>query len=333
MRTILRCNLALILLVLVLALGRGSPGEAQPRPTGKKGAAGTSVESDVVYGHKAGLALTFDVYRPHNPSGAAVLFMNSGGFESGKFRQCRETGDGSWVLVPAESLLLQPEGFHYPPLVQFGFEDLLADGCTVFDIRHGSGSRFPVNEIVSDVRRAVRFIRLHADQFNIDPDRIGVWGVSSGGYLALMLGVASDNGEPAAADPVDRMSDRIAAAVAYYPGGYDMAEDAQRFPQMIAALPTLQVSADVLDSLSLRQYVSADDPPALVIYGTGDQPFIVEPSEAVVAALREKGVETKLVAIPDVGHEFRGPQGYDPAAGKRAMTELRTWFRIHLHVR
>lgn len=312
-------------LLLALVLGFGC---ASPREDGSL--EGVAVEPDVVYGHKAGLALTFDVYRPRDASGAAVLFMNSGGFESGRVRQCRETSDGTWAAVPADSLILEPQGFHYPGLAQFRFEDLLRDGFTVVDVRHGDGSRFPLGEIVGDVRRAVRFLRLHAGRFGIDPDRIGVWGCSSGGYLALLLGAGASPGDPGARDLVDRQGDQVAAVVAYYPPGYDWAGDARRFPELIANVPALQVSVDVLDSLSLRHYLSAGDPPTLVIYGTEDYPFIVEPSEAVGAALREKGAKVEVVTLPGVRHEFQGPDGYDPAAGERAMTELRRWFHSHL---
>ncbi|MCP4571413.1 MAG: hypothetical protein GY838_03605 [bacterium] len=56
---------------------------------------GLRIDPDVTYGHKAGLALTFDVYRPASQNGAAVLFINSGGFRSPDFsRQCvAEDGD------------------------------------------------------------------------------------------------------------------------------------------------------------------------------------------------------------------------------------------------
>ena len=65
--------------------------------------------------------------------------------------------------------------------------------------------------------RAVRFVRLHAPHFGLDPERIGVYGGSAGGHLSLMLGLASDEGNPDATDEVLRQSSRVAAVIANFP--------------------------------------------------------------------------------------------------------------------
>ena len=56
---------------------------------------------------------------------------------------------------------------------------------------------------------------MNAEKFKIDSNRIGVYGMSAGGHLSLMLGTASDDGDPNAKDPVDKVSDRVNAVVAY----------------------------------------------------------------------------------------------------------------------
>src|SRR5262245_61344896 len=125
---------------------------------------------DVVYGHKDGLALTFDVLKPKaNANGAAVIFMVSGG----------------WVSP-----------YNTPQQTATRFKELLEKGFTVIAVRHGGSPKYLIPEIVSDVRRAVRFIRHNSKQWGVDPNRLGVFGGSAGGHLALMLGTASDNGDP-----------------------------------------------------------------------------------------------------------------------------------------
>ena len=109
--------------------------------------ASVKITPDVVYGHKDGLALTFDVFTPEKPNGAGVLFMVSGGWYS------------QWA--PPEQML----GFSGP---------LTAKGFTVFTVRHGSSPRYGIPDAVADVRRAVRFIRKNAEQFHVDPNRLGV---------------------------------------------------------------------------------------------------------------------------------------------------------------
>ena len=148
------------------------------------------VTMDVVYGHKDGLALTFDVHRPARPNGAGVISIVSGGWQSS---------------VEMGRLIAQ----NYPPLNEKGF--------TVFAVRHGSSPRYPMSAIVADMRRAVRFIRQHAGEYGVDPNRIGVYGGSAGGQLALLLGTTADSGDPSASDAVLRESSRVAAVVAYFP--------------------------------------------------------------------------------------------------------------------
>ena len=151
---------------------------------------GMRITPDVVYGHKHGMALTMDVFQPDGGNGVGVLFMVSGG----------------WFSIWA------------PPEQTMGlFRPLLDKGFTVFAVRHGSSPKYVVPEVVEDVRRSVRFVRLHAKRLGVDPERLGVCGASAGGHLSLVLGTMSDAGDPEAKDEVLRVSDRVAAVVAYFP--------------------------------------------------------------------------------------------------------------------
>jgi acetyl esterase/lipase len=135
------------------------------------------ITPDVVYGHKAGMALTYDVIRhKETRNGAAVVFIMS----------------RSWVSpwAPASAFVGQsgPEGFKdFPELAaKRHFRQLVEKGYVLFIVRHGSAPYFKVPDMVADVRRAVRHIRLHAGLLEIDPEPIGVYGGSAGGQLALM---------------------------------------------------------------------------------------------------------------------------------------------------
>ena len=131
-----------------------------------------------------------DVYRAARPNGAGVIAIVSGGWQSS---------------VELARIFAQA----YPPLNEKGF--------TVFAVRHGSWPRYPLSSIVADMRRSVRFIRQHAKEYGVDPNRIGVFGSSAGGHLALLLGTTGDSGDPSASDPVLRESSRVAAVVANFP--------------------------------------------------------------------------------------------------------------------
>ena len=94
---------------------------------------------------------------------------------------------------------------------------MLKRGYTVFAVVHGSQPRYTIPEIVADMNRAVRFIRYHAADYHIDPDRIGITGGSAGGHLSLMQGTAGDKGNPDAKDPIDRTSSRVQAVACFFP--------------------------------------------------------------------------------------------------------------------
>ena len=180
MRTIKRNFLTLIFCLPALA----AVGMAQS-------AAQVEIIPDVVYGHKDGMALTFDVLKPKaNANGAAVIFMVSGG----------------WVSAYAP-----------PQRMADQFKDLLDKGFTVIPVRHGSSPKYLIPEIVADVRRAVRYIRFNAKQWGVDANRLGVFGGSAGGHLSLVLGTASDSGDPNAKEEFLKQSDRVASVVAYFP--------------------------------------------------------------------------------------------------------------------
>src|SRR5688572_9464213 len=146
------CSRSFVVLAALLtwACAPSAPGlEGAPQP-----ALPPSVTTDVVYGHKDGLALTFDVHRPAHPNGAGVISIVSGGWQS-------SVEMGGFIAA------------YYPPLNEKGF--------TVFAVRHGSSPRYPMSGIVADMRRAIRFIRQHAGTYAVDPNRIGEFGSSAGG--------------------------------------------------------------------------------------------------------------------------------------------------------
>jgi acetyl esterase/lipase len=258
-----------------------------------------AITPDVVYGHKDGLAMTFDVFAPkENANGAGVLFMVSGGWYS------------QWA--PPERM---------KPFVQ----SLTSKGFTVFTVRHGSSPRYGIPEAVSDVRRSVRFIRLNADRFQIDPDRLGVYGMSAGGHLSLVLGTMSDEGKPDDADPVERVSDRVQAVVAFVaPTDLTiMVKDApdrlpaySRFPALDLDLPNAKLHSPLM-------YVSKDDAPTLLLAGAKDDLVPIDHNRNIRDAFVKEEVDHKLV-------EYEAGHGFGPDVMPKAVAEMVAWFETHL---
>jgi acetyl esterase/lipase len=257
-----------------------------PMPASPQGTV-HQITADVVYGHKDGMALTFDVFQPAaNANGAGILYIVSAGWES------------RW----------QP-----PELFVRNFEALLAMGFTVFAVRHGSRPRYKVPDAAADVELAARHIRFNASKFGVDPTRLGAFGRSAGGQLALMLALDPDQGDSKATDPVLRTPSGVAAVVAFFPPT-DMRELAET-AQDSAAAP----------AISPVLFASAGDPPTLLVHGDVDQVVEIRHSQRMHAALKQAGVITEFVTITGGRHNFS-----EPEHNQRGARLMREWFAQHL---
>jgi acetyl esterase/lipase len=258
----------------------------------QSGSAETAIRADVVYGHKDGMALVYDVLQPDDANGAAVVYMVSGGWFS------------RWA--PPEQRVRQ-------------FADLLEAGFTVIPVHHGSSPRYHVPDAYADVSRAIRHIRLHADDYGIDAARIGVTGGSAGGHLSLMLGLNSDTGMADAEDPVLRSGNGVAAVVAYYPPVdlRPLAGPSERFP-------ALNFPPDEAAAISPILHVDPEDPPTLLIHGDADELVGISNSEIIFAEFQKHNVASDFITIPGAGHGFRGDDADRAAAARLA------WFNRYL---
>ena len=260
-----------------------------------------AIEPDIVYGHKDGLAMTMDHFQPTAESNhAAVIFMVSGGWYS------------RWS--PPETM---------KPL----FQPYLDAGFTVLAVRHGSSPRYTIPEAVSDVNRAVRFIRLSADRFEIDPDRLGVLGMSAGGHLSLVLGTTGDDGDAGNNDAVDATASRVQAVVALVPPT-DLRVAVWESPESLPAyrgFPALDLPMKEAEEHSPLVHVSSDDAPSLVIMGGRDELVPKRHGEWIAEAFAKENVPHKLIVFPDAGHGLEGDDNRTTL-----VKEATAWFQQHL---
>jgi pimeloyl-ACP methyl ester carboxylesterase len=282
---------------------------------------GEGVTTDVVYGHKAGMALTFDVYRPRTPNGAAVISVLSGGWQSGwdSLRQFQEMPDGSFRLLTAEEID-KAEGI----LPSHSYRGLLDKGFTVIAVRHGSSPTFAMPEIVADLRRAVRFVRRQAPAYGVNPDRIGAWGGSAGGHLSLLLGTTAEIANAKATDEFERGPAPLAAVVAYAPPT-DLVTQADFWKQGGAPrFPAVNMDVAELRLYSPLGYVSRDDPPTLIVHGDKDAVVPYVQGKSMYEALLKAGVPSRLVTVEGAGH------GFFKEDAKRVNAEMVGWFEKYL---
>jgi acetyl esterase/lipase len=283
-----RRNLVLLAVAIALAACRPSLAADPLAPVTYR-----AIE-DVVYGQKDGMGLTLDVLTPReNAKGIGVILVSSGSWRSAKSN------------IPDQEERRR-KGEHW-------VQGLLKGGYTLFVARHGSAPRYFVPEMVGDIRRSVRFVRLHAKDYGVAPDHLGITSGSSGGHLALMVAVTGDDGKPDSADPVERASSRVQAVVAWFPptdlvnwgapGGYTTIEQKrpQFFVGMFGKVTDLESQ---LKSISPIYHVTKESPPLLLIHGDKDATVPLQQSEVLKAKYEELGRPVKLIVHPGGGHTY-----------------------------
>lgn len=263
-----------------------------------------TISPDVVYGHKAGMALTYDVVKPAKPNGAAVLFMVSGGWVS--------------MWTPPETVV-RTDKPGSPNL----FEKIVDRGYTLILVRHGSSPYFKVPDAVADVKLAIRHIRAHAADFGIDPARIGVCGGSAGGHLSLILGSMGDDGGENSDAENSKVSSRVQAVVAYFPPT-DIREYVNH-KTLSKQFPAIVFPDDQADDVSPLLAVTPDDAPTLLIHGDKDELVPISHSERYLKAMQESKAICELLVMKDAAHGFPGDQG------TQAETALLNWFDRYLN--
>jgi acetyl esterase/lipase len=156
---------------------------------------------------------------------------------------------------------------------------------------------------LDDVQRAVRWVRAHAGDFNIDPERVGAYGYSAGGHLAMMLGVRETREH---ADPdLAAISSRVKCVVSLG-GDMDLAVPQLdsgfelTISQLLGGSP--DEKPEVYRDASPISWVDADAAPALIAHGGIDDLILADQSRRKVAAMYDAGVESVYAAIPKVGH-------------------------------
>ncbi len=245
------------------------------------GAAAQSLDG-IVYGEAGGRQLKLDYYPPAGKGPHPAVILIHGGWYHANSKAAGE-------IYPAD--FLTPAGY------------------AVFAINFRPAPPFTLADQVDDVSRAVRFIRHHAAHWNVDPQRLVLWGGSAGAYRGNMAALLGGPGPAEAPDPVDRESARVQAVVSMYGIG-DLRPIVHR-PWM-PGRPTLEEWAGMLrpatapgrsvdeaaTAASPLTHVSPAAPPFLLIHGTRDEAVPHEQSLLLQQRLRAAGVRCELLSIP-----------------------------------
>lgn len=253
------------------------------------------VFQNIVYSHAGDANLSMDGELPTQGEGPypAVILVHGGGWIR---------GDRTTTVQPL-------------------FQPLRDAGFAWFSISYRLAADYvEIGSAMHDVLAAGHFLRDHATEYNIDPNRIAVMGESAGGHLATMAALE----EPKL----------FSAVVAFYSPTnlIELAQTSSFVPEQIrdvlknsALGPLLRMH---LKSLSPVDKVRPDAPPFLLIHGTSDVVVPEEQSKEFQRRLKDAGVPCELITVKGAGHGMRYWDRYESASHWRS--QMVDWLRVNL---
>ncbi len=256
-----------------------------------------------------GVTLRIDFYRLPNAKTPAptILYVHGGSWSGGS----KKGGYGLSVM---------------PQLVVRGYTFI------ALTYRLAPEAKFPA--MIEDIKCHIRYLRAHAAELGLDPNRFGVIGNSAGGHLAALTAVADERAGFDSAGGYAEQSSRVQVAVELY-GPTDMtAPEIRSRPEFKRLLQQVFGLSDGADDLLWRAspvyHVTPDDPPMLIVHGEQDTTVPLIQSQRFYEQLKAAGVPVQLVLVKNATH------GLVPAGGEPTPTldevnkQIADFFDIYL---
>ncbi|HWQ54885.1 MAG TPA: alpha/beta hydrolase [Bryobacteraceae bacterium] len=196
-------------------------------------------------------------------------------------------------------------------------------GVAAFVLRYRIAPRYHHPAPIQDAQRAIRTVRARAREWQVMPDRIGIWGFSAGGHLASTAGTHFDGGNAVDADTIERQSSRPDFMILSYPVIVFGSEYTHRgsMRNLLGDNP----DPKLVESYSNDKQVTPRTPPTFLFHTNEDKGVPAENSVLFYLALRKAGVPAEM-------HIFeRGPHGVGLAPFDQTLSawsgRLADWFR------
>lgn len=175
-------------------------------------------------------------------------------------------------------------------------------GIAAFCLKYRCGGEPNTHPIPhNDGLRAMRLVRSRAEEWGVSSEKIGIMGFSAGGHLAASVSTLSDDGNPEADDPLERLSSRPDFSLLIYPV-ISMQEITHKgsFRQLLGDDPP----KELVDRLSCELQVNDKTPPAFLVHATDDEAVKVSNSLRYYEALVAHKVPAELHVFDEGGHGF-----------------------------
>jgi acetyl esterase/lipase len=186
---------------------------------------------------------------------------------------------------------------------------LFDEGVATVAITYRFSGEAPFPAMLHDCKTAVRWLRAHAAQFNLDPDRFATWGISAGGHLSGLLGVTNGRAEFDGDGPYREYRSDV-CAVCSWCGPMDLAREyesedpANALATMVREVVggTGSAHAELARAASPVAHALASSAPFLLVHGAEDTLVPAWHSTAMHERLRNVGAHSELVLLPGIGH-------------------------------
>jgi len=193
---------------------------------------------------------------------------------------------------------------------------LLPAGYAVAGVSIRSSSQVQFPGQLHDIKSAIRWLRANAAKYNLDPDRIAIMGDSSGGWTTAMAALTGDAPEMEGAVGTTGVSSRVQAAVAFYPPtnfltmdawalakcGAPRCHDDAGSPESRLVGCAIQTCPDKVQAANPLRYVTAADPPLMILHGASDPLVPHNQGEQLYMALNKACLESVFISLPKAGH-------------------------------
>ena len=197
-------------------------------------------------------------------------------------------------------------------------------GYVVATVTHRSAFEAKEPAFLVDVKSAIRYLRAHADEFLIDPERVCAWGTSSGGNTSLLVGVTGGMEEFDVGENLDQSSSVKCVIDCFGP-------TEPKGPNLFEALAGQKLSREDLSTLEPLAHISPinyvepgkDFPPFLILHGDADPVVLYEDSLEMYEKLSDCGYDAEMIRITGAPHEgsFWSVALHD---------EIKAWLKAHL---
>lgn len=169
---------------------------------------------------------------------------------------------------------------------------------------------------IEDCKAAIRWLRGHAEEYNLDPDRFGVWGSSAGGHLVALVGTSGGVSEFDVGDFMEQSSSVQAVCDFYGPTdliafvrtpGYTKHADIHSPESKLIGGLVLENEKQAASANPI-EYINEDDPPFLIVHGDKDPVVPINQSELLFKAMKSHNLSVHFHTIHGAGH---GGAGFD----------------------